>query len=232
MAGKMIRHDRKIPGSLPQIPSWEGEGVGETVLPTMKIINLTAKTDVYTCNVFFVRGDWNALPDANTLVDVGRDPAVLQTIQTLSAGLGKKRIEQVVLTHSHYDHAGLLAQIRTHFEPVVYAFSAYVGGIDQLVNDGDMLKLGDRRFEVIHTPGHSSDSICLYCEAEGVLFAGDTPLIIRRAGDTYDERFILALEKISRKDVRAIYFGHGPALLENCNARIRASLENVGRMVT
>jgi len=195
----------------------------------MKIINLTEKSEVYTCNVFFVGGTWNTLPDVNTLVDVGRDPTIMQTINTLSAGLGKKRVEQVVLTHSHYDHAGLLPQIRMVFKPAVYAFSPYLPGIDHLLKDGDTLKLGDQMFEVIHTPGHSSDSICLYCEAEGVLFAGDTPLIIRRAGDTYEESFIQALEKISRKDIRAIYFGHGAPLLENCTARIRDSLESQQR---
>ncbi len=39
----------------------------------MKIINLTEKSTVYTANVYFILGSWNALPDVNTLIDVGRD---------------------------------------------------------------------------------------------------------------------------------------------------------------
>jgi glyoxylase-like metal-dependent hydrolase (beta-lactamase superfamily II) len=193
----------------------------------MKILNLTEHSHVYTANVFLVLGDWNALPDINTLVDVGRDPAIIAQIRNISTGIGKKRIEQVVLTHSHYDHAGLLSLIRATFKPAVYAFSPYLERVDHVLNDGDRLKLGDSFFEVIHTPGHSQDSICLYCEEEKVLFAGDTPLLIHRPGDTYEDGFVTALERICQKDVRAIYCGHGRPLLENCQAQLRASLENV-----
>lgn len=42
------------------------------------------------------------------------------------------------------------------------------------LEDGDVIDLGDRQFTVIHTPGHSFDSICLLEERTGVLFAGDT----------------------------------------------------------
>ena len=74
-------------------------------------------------------------------------------------------------------------------------------------------------------------SICLYCEEDGVLFAGDTPLIIRRPGDTYPEEFVEALERLSQKDIRSIYFGHGQPILHNCNALLRNSLENVKQCV-
>ena len=197
----------------------------------MKILNLTEGSQVYTSNVFLVLGTWNALPDVNTLVDVGRDPAIIDKIKQASTGLGKKRVEQVILTHSHYDHAGLLPMIRATFKPRIYAFSQYMEGVDLVVKDEDMLQLGDRMFNVIHTPGHSTDSICLYCEEDKVLFAGDTPLIIRRPGDTYQHEFLIALEKLSRRDIETIYFGHGQPMTVNCNSLIRNSLENVRKSV-
>ena len=40
--------------------------------------------------------------------------------------------------------------------------------------DGDVVALGDRDLRVLHTPGHSPDSICLLDEARGLLFTGDT----------------------------------------------------------
>lgn len=40
--------------------------------------------------------------------------------------------------------------------------------------DGDRIKLGDRSLHVIHTPGHSDDSIMLYDEANKILFTGDS----------------------------------------------------------
>ena len=42
------------------------------------------------------------------------------------------------------------------------------------LQDGDVLDLGDRQLRVLHTPGHSPDSICLHDEANGLLFGGDT----------------------------------------------------------
>ena len=44
----------------------------------------------------------------------------------------------------------------------------------QILRDGDRLDLGGRELTVLHTPGHSPDSICLLDERDGVLFAGDT----------------------------------------------------------
>lgn len=44
----------------------------------------------------------------------------------------------------------------------------------RLLEDGDVLDLGDRELRVLHTPGHSPDSICLFDERNGLLFGGDT----------------------------------------------------------
>lgn len=43
-----------------------------------------------------------------------------------------------------------------------------------LLDDGDEIDLGGRVLEVMHTPGHSPDSICLFDERNGLLFGGDT----------------------------------------------------------
>lgn len=193
----------------------------------MKIINLTEKSKLYTSNVYLVLGTWNALDDVNTLVDVGRDPSIIERINRTSTGVGKRKIDQVILTHNHYDHVSLLPQIREDLKPQVYAFSCSLEGVDHHLKDGQILRLGDRIFEIIHTPGHSSDSICLYCEKDGVLFAGDTPLIINSANGSYDKSFVQALEKICSRDIKAIYPGHGLPLIDKCNERLHASLENV-----
>lgn len=195
----------------------------------MKIINITEKSKIYTANVFYILGNWNRIEDANTLVDVGRDPAVIKRIMDIQSGLGKKKLCQVVLTHCHYDHASLLPHIRQIFSPVVYAASPYLEGVDHLIKDGETIKIGDEIFELIHTPGHSSDSICLYCESEGVLFAGDTPVSIRSSDEIYEQSFIEALEKLSLKDIRKIYPGHGDPITGDCRTMIHTSLENARR---
>lgn len=192
----------------------------------MKIINLSEDRKIYTSNVYLVTGDWNKLSDINTLIDVGRDPAILEKIDRASTGVGKKRIQKVVLTHSHYDHATLLPVIKKRYNPKTYAASTVLENIDVILEGGERLKIGDQEFEVIYTPGHSIDSICLYCKKEKVLFAGDTPLVIRTKDTTYEKNFIKALEEISKKEIETIYFGHGEPLIGECQKVLLNSLEN------
>jgi len=190
----------------------------------MRIVILESSGAVYTSQVYLVLGDASRLGDVNTLVDVGQDPAILASIARAPTGVGKWPVEQVVLTHDHYDHTALLPRVREAFHPKVFAFSPNIDGVDGLLRDGDAIKMGDAYFEVIHTPGHSSDSICLYNRSEGVLFAGDTPVVNASQDGTYEAGFLAALEKICARDVRRIYFGHGPPLAEHCNKRLRESL--------
>jgi glyoxylase-like metal-dependent hydrolase (beta-lactamase superfamily II) len=192
----------------------------------MKILNLFKKSPDYSSNVYLVTGTWNTLEDVNTLVDVGRDKEILKRLLDASTGVGKKRVEQVVLTHSHFDHVSLLTVIVEMFHPRVYAASPFMECVDTILRGGEHLRMGDRDFEVIRTPEHSNDSICFYCEEEGILFVGDTPLLIRAPGGSYSEEFIQVLERFCRKDIRAIYFGHGEPLLDNCNKMLRTSLDN------
>jgi len=193
----------------------------------LKIINLTEKSTTYTSNVFLVTGTWNTLGDINTLVDVGMDRSIIKKIEEASTGVGKSKVDKVILTHSHSDHVGILPLIREVFNPQVYAFSPYTGGVDHLLKDGDKVRMGDRMFEVYHTPGHSSDSICLYCESDGVLFVGDTPVIIKSTDSYYEKDFVRFLERLCRKDVKAIYFGHGEPIVNECKALLSDSLKNV-----
>ena len=189
----------------------------------MRIVTLENSGRVYTCEVYLVLGGASRLDDVNTLVDVGQDPAILASIERAPTGVGKWAVEQVVLTHCHSDHCALLPQIREAFHPKVLAFCPNIDGVTGLLRDGDAVKMGDEVFEVIHTPGHSSDSVCLYNQTEGVLFAGDTPLLITSPTGTYETGFLAALEKLCARDVRRIYFGHGAALSERCNERLRES---------
>lgn len=177
----------------------------------MEILNLIhhKPTTCYTGNAYLMTGDWNTIDDVNTLVDVGRDPDIISTIEDASTGVGKKRIAQVILTHDHYDHTTMLEKIREIYSPVVCAYSRNFPGVDRVLHDGDMLRCGDRDFRVIWAPGHSSDSICLYCPADGVLFTGDNPLRVAARDLGYSDAFVAAMGYIASLDVRVVYPGHG-----------------------
>lgn len=121
----------------------------------MKIFNLIKDHNVYTSNIYFVLGNFNAIDDINTLVNVGRDPSIIAKIEEASTGVGKHRVEQVVLTHSHYDHASFLPQISKRYHPEVCAYSESLEGVDRLLRDGETLKIGDAAFEVSYNETHT-----------------------------------------------------------------------------
>ena len=179
----------------------------------LNLVNRNTTTCSYTGNAYLVTGDWNTMDDVNTLVDVGRDPDIISAIEDASTGIGKKRIAQVILTHDHYDHVAMLEKIRELYSPVVCAYSRDFPGVDRVLHDGDMLRCGDRDFRVIWAPGHSSDSICLYCPADGVLFTGDNPPSLAAHDLGYSDAFLAAMDYIARLDVRVVCPGHGPPIV-------------------
>lgn len=187
---------------------------------------MSKNNNVYTSNAYLVTGTWNALADRNTLVDVGADPMIMERLLSASTGVGKKRVEQVILTHLHYDHTGMLNAIREAYNPEVYAFSRSAPKA-HVLRDAQKLRLGDEEFEVIHSPGHSHDSICLYCSDKSVLFSGDTCLDICNPGMTYNQEFMAVLDHLCRKNVKVIYPGHGSPRISNCNRIIRQSRDCV-----
>lgn len=147
-------------------------------------------------------------------------------------------VEQIVVTHAHWDHIGALSGLgRGHGAPVAMSAvdAALVDGVtsqgghdldrghgaphvDRLLHDGDKVALGSSTFTVIETPGHSEGSICLYCADAGVLFSGDTLFSDGRFGRTDFEHGSMEkmLETLQRKfahipDDVIVYPGHEAA---------------------
>jgi glyoxylase-like metal-dependent hydrolase (beta-lactamase superfamily II) len=58
------------------------------------------------------------------------------------------------------------------FNPAAYATRPWT--VSKWMHEGDTIDLGGRTLEVIATPGHTPDSICLFDRANGLLFSGDT----------------------------------------------------------
>jgi glyoxylase-like metal-dependent hydrolase (beta-lactamase superfamily II) len=89
------------------------------------------------------------------------------------------------------------------------------------------VRLGDRDGIILYTPGHSNDSICIYCEEEQVLFSGDSPIFIKSPGGSYSSYFVDALRRLARLKIKTIYSGHDNPIIENAEDVIRYSLKNV-----
>lgn len=197
----------------------------------MKVICLKRNSMKYTCNAYLILGSWNSLQDTNTLIDVGIDASIINEIEKINTGVGKRPVEQIIITHEHFDHAGGVKEVKSWCNAKIYAYKKFPG-VDELLRDGQVLRIGDREFEVIHMPGHSSDSICLYCKEEEILFSGDAPLKIMTAGGSYSGDFVDALENLMRHPIRAIYPGHDKPIQGKATDIIRTTLRNVKNSAT
>jgi glyoxylase-like metal-dependent hydrolase (beta-lactamase superfamily II) len=84
----------------------------------------------------------------------------------------------------------------------------------RLVEEGDIVDTGSRRFEVLHLPGHSPGSIGLWEAETGVLFSGDAiydgPLLDNIPGADV-EHYIRTMERLSELPVTVVHAGHDPS---------------------
>jgi len=95
------------------------------------------------------------------------------------------RVKFAVATHEHFDHVTTLGDLAASLEAKVVAHESSPLDCDVRVGDGDELRLGERSVRVLHTPGHTEDSICLYDGRE--VFTGDT-LFVGTIGKFDEER--------------------------------------------
>lgn len=173
-----------------------------------------------------ILGSWNKIDAVNSIIDSGSDEYLISQIEMLNTGVGKRKVDKVFLTHTHFDHIGGVAHLKKAYSPIVYA-GIIAPGVDKILSDNETFVMGDKYFEALKTPGHSSDSFCFYCKEERVLFSGDMNLHINSAGGVYEEAFLHSLEKLSKLKINAIYPGHGDIITENTEEMIKNTLKIV-----
>jgi glyoxylase-like metal-dependent hydrolase (beta-lactamase superfamily II) len=163
----------------------------------------------------------------------------------------RDRIEEIVLTHCHYDHTAHLMELRAMTgarisihrldgpslgndllsSALLFGEKAPPVSVDRLLDEGN--RVGE--LSVIHTPGHTPGSICLYHEGEGVLISGDTVFTHGSFG-----RFDLpggslpaireSIQKLSKYAVRGVYPGHGEPVRDGGARHIAAALKALGEI--
>ncbi len=84
----------------------------------------------------------------------------------------------------------------------------------RIVDEGDVVDLGDRRFEVLHLPGHSPGSIGLWEAESGILFSGDCvydgPLLDGFSHSSITD-YVASMKRLRDLPVRVVHAGHDPS---------------------
>ena len=121
-------------------------------------------------------------------------------------------VKYVINTHDHGDHTAGNEDIRSAFGAKIVAHKLSRAKKDVAVVDGDVLKLGKVSIKVIHTPGHSPDSICLL--VDGKVLTGDTLFVgecgrTDLAGGSAEDMYRSLFDKLAKLDDRTeVYPGH------------------------
>ena len=119
----------------------------------------------------------------------------------------------IINTHSHFDHVLGNEQLAKMTGAKIVQHTASHLEKDMSVQDADVITIGSTKLRVVHTPGHSKDSICLILEGH-LVFTGDTLFVgncgrVDLPGSDPKEMYQSLFEKVSKFDEKLIvYPGH------------------------
>jgi glyoxylase-like metal-dependent hydrolase (beta-lactamase superfamily II) len=157
-------------------------------------------------NTYVVSADGEA-----AIIDPG--PVLDSHLEALRIAVSDLAVVGVLVTHHHRDHAPAANPLAAEFGAPSYGFGKY-GGFQAItaVADGDGVPVGTEMIEVLHTPGHTADSMCFAVPA-GV-FTGDTI----KAGTTVvvDDMsaYLATLKRLAGLAPERIFPGHGEIIDE------------------
>lgn len=181
---------------------------------------------IYQANCYILHDEKT---NETAVIDPGGDFSVIKSYIEAN-GL---KVKYIILTHGHGDHIGALKELKNYTHAIVCIhredqemlkssrinLTVLMGypdismKPDKLLEDGDILELGDTKLNIIHTPGHSEGGVCIYCEDS--LFSGDTLFAgsIGRTdlkGGSFNEIITSIKDKLLvLPDDTAVYPGHG-----------------------
>lgn len=155
------------------------------------------------CEVFMIIKVFTTGPAETNSILIGcsktRQAAIidvpLDSTELIDQALKKDSLtpQMILLTHSHWDHLADAAKLKKLLAVPIYVHPEDAGNLerpgsdklplffpiegvkpDKFLNDGQIIPLGDLRFEVICTPGHTPGGVCFWLREQKILISGDT----------------------------------------------------------
>jgi glyoxylase-like metal-dependent hydrolase (beta-lactamase superfamily II) len=237
---KPLIEDEELPEEEPDHPGWLS--IGEILKVSHPVFENSKFLIGYhhSSNVYVLAGDYL------TVVDPGNDYTIFGELEKL--GYNLLDIRKVVLTHGHRDHCmGVFEMLR--FPPVMenkqVEIIIHAGGPQEFkrmiteagfppteLEGGENLELSGFEWEVVHTPGHTIDGICLYHEATRTLISGDSVLpdamadADKTAGGRLDH-YLYGLKQLLKKDIVHVLPGHGVPVAVTGSRTVEETYEGV-----
>lgn len=208
----------------PGVPVALGDGVVRVTAPNAGPFTFTGT------NSYLIGGERLAV------VDPGPDDA--SHLAALMAAIGARKVEAIILTHTHRDHSDLARRLRDAVGAPIWsngphrlsrkrrAFEWNATGResdfalvpDGVIGDREQLAVGEAVLTAIATPGHCANHLAFALEGTDTLFSGDhvmgwsSSIVSVPDGDMGD--YLASLEKIAARPERRYLPGHGGAIAD------------------
>ena len=192
------------------------------------------------------------LVDGELLVDCGTSFFFKQLKDQIESRYNSYKIRTIVNTHYHFDHTGstkkfrdwLKAEVCMHFNDKPFAEAGdytlaekfdeipKIFTIDRSLKEGDKITTSNFSFDIIHTPGHTPGSICLYEKKKRILISGDT-IFDEQIGRTdlpggNKNQMIMSLNKLLGMDVQYLLPGHGYPKIGGFSFHVKQMINRFG----
>ena len=188
--------------------------------------------------------------DSLTILDPG--PPMDAHLDALLGAIGDRRVDQILVTHTHMDHSPLAMPLKEKTGAPVYGFGPHgsgqkgwsKGGLDSekveagadkdfapdhLLEDGDIVTVDGGSLKAVHTPGHTSNHLCFLWEEQKTLFSGDhimgwsTTVIAPPDGNM--TAYIGHLESLLTMEIERLVPTHGP-VIDDAQTFIKALIDH------